>query len=185
MRPGIVTREVVHGHLVGVPKIEDVLLEAQHGAQVQGPEELVIQETVRYPGPVIVLVPVELPELEVQVRTAPVIAAEHLVIDGGLKLQAALLWAVKGIAGIYLVVQQQVGLRYPNVLIYLLLQYVIGIEAEEEPFVPVQYPHVKIVVVGGPVVRYDGVRDRWLVGAIVKSTDIDPEIVYIIGYPER
>ena len=157
VRTGIIARQVVHGHLVGIPKIEYVLFEAYHRADVQGLQELVVQIAVRDPSPIVVLVPVVFPELEVNVGTAPLVTAEHLVIHRWLKLQAALLRAPKGITGIDLVVQQQVGLGDPNVLVDLLFQDVVGIEARKEPLVPVQYAHIKIVVVRGPIVRYDRV----------------------------
>ena len=184
MRTGIIARQVVHGHLVGIPKIEYILFETYHRTDVQGLQELIVQVAVRDPRPIIVLLPVVLPELEVNVGTAPLVTTEHLVIYRWLKLQAALLRAPKGVTGIDLVVQKQVRLGDTNVLINILFQDVVGIETGKEPLVPVQNAHIKIVVGGGPIVQYDRVCDR-VVGAIRELAGIDPKIVYVIGNPKR
>lgn len=102
----VVARKPVGGHLVGIAKIENGLLEPHHGANVQWLQKLVVQESVRYTAPEIVLIAVVLPELEVKVRTAPVVAAEHLVEHRWLELKTTLLGAAEGIARVYLVVQE-------------------------------------------------------------------------------
>lgn len=110
MRSGVVSREVVGGNLIGVPKIENRFFEAHHGANVERFKELVVQETVRYARPIIIFVTVVLPELKIDIGTGTFVATEHLHEHTGLELQPAFLWSSKSVARIELVVQQQTGL---------------------------------------------------------------------------
>ncbi len=169
-------QDFVQDDLVGIPEIEITFLKPYDWGYIQGVTDLVVQEPVGDTRVVIVLKIVP-PEFNVEVGYRPSVTFEQLEEDRRFDLQLAVLVLCIAVPRVYVVIPEPVGLKDGVEAGEVLVEQVGGIQTEIEFVLPVEHPHVKIVVGSRPVIGHCWIRT-------VKILYVDTELVEVVGDPE-